>query len=297
MPRSTTTVWAVSVLLLAGIASPRDTYGQTITAEVEGGRPLAAAVDLLERVYSRPISYEDPMTVNAGELKDDIENFQRTPDPSHRIFVQKGRKITFQYKTPTSLPSWSGDPQQFKAETDKALTDALNSMLDGYATAGGPESFAVTSENGSAYVLPISFLAKEGKIQPTMAILDTKITIPPGTRTRIDLYMDICAALSKTTGTKVGASWFPVNGGSMQARSPTTISGTDIPARTLLDQLLTEFEAEVWGNVPLSWPDGTTRLSHEVIIPSSAGSLSWRVLYGPGWGYFINFHPVSRPEE
>jgi hypothetical protein len=90
--------------------------------------------------------------------------------------------------------------------------------------------------------------------------------------------MEICESLSKATGITVGAGNFPYNGGSIQSQSITNISGSDVAARMLLIQLLAEMDATM-SDQHTSW------------------TTSWQLLYGPGWGYMLNFHHVIRKKQ
>lgn len=256
-------------LLLFSLALCQLAHAQSKTIEITSGQPVAEAVEQLEAVYGLPITYEDTITVNVSQMEDITEKVQRTPDLSHRIMRIKSRTISFTYKQP--FPG--GGSLQTKAEAKVAVTDALSSVLEGYAAAGGHETFTVTNEDGIFHVIATNFMNKEGNIQQMTPILDTKITISPTQRTRLSLFQDICQLLTKASGISVEEGDFPFNGGSEQAQTITTISSSDVTARSLLSQLLAEMAAPITKDLVFPGPDGQTVLRNEVVY--EGGPLSW----------------------
>ena len=60
--------------LAAGLALAFSIAGaDTRTATVQGGGPVAKAIELLEKFYGVPITYEDPPYVNSVEITDVTE--------------------------------------------------------------------------------------------------------------------------------------------------------------------------------------------------------------------------------
>ena len=150
------TIAARNILLLSSLALFPLAYAQSNTAEVTDGQPILQAIRLIENIYHIPVSFEDTRYVNDSLLVDVTEQIQRTPDSSHRIKDLKKRTLSFTYRLPPPDPStvnggWpsrSGGWSTTRQERETELEDALKSVLDGYAAAGGPESFAVVKEGG-----------------------------------------------------------------------------------------------------------------------------------------------------
>jgi hypothetical protein len=248
---------------------------QSKTIEVTDSRPVAKAVEMLEEIYGLSITYEDPITIHESQLQDVTEQVQRIPDPSHRVIVQKDVSISFAYRPISSQSIAEDKTDQSQANTGMIVSDALSSVFAGYANAGGPVTFNVNEENGVFHVIPTNYLNKDGKIEQSTPILDTKITIDPKSRTRVQLLVEICGLLSKATGISIGYAQFPYKEGSIQAQAITTISGSNVTARSLLIQLMTEMD--------IQFNDKNSR---------NQWSTSWQLYYGPGWGYVLNFHHV-----
>jgi hypothetical protein len=202
----------------------------------------------------------------------------------------KPRTLSFTYKLPPAAPP-SGGSSQTEAEAEVEVADALSSVLDGYAASGGPETFTVTKEDGVFHVVATNFLNKEGKLQQLTPILDTKITIQPKQRTRLGLFQAICQSLTKATGISVEEMDFPFNGGSLQAQATTTISGSDVTARSLLGMLLAEMAAPMSRDVVVQGPNGQ-RLTRDMVV-DKGDPLSWKLFYSPGWGYTLHIRRLT----
>ena len=298
MPRQISAI-TKSILLLSILALSQLACAQSKTVSVNDPRPVAKAVQMLENIYGWPITYEDTVTVNESLLEDVTEQVRsdpdptHDPDPSHRVIVQKGGTLSFSYKLPTPGASQGGGRPQSKAETEADVANALSSVLEGYANSRGLETFAVTEEDGVFHVFPINFLNDAGKLQQMIPILDTKITIPPKQRTRVALLQEICRSLTDSTGISVVPGMFPFNG--EQPKIITTISGSDVTARSLLSKLLAEWGARYSRDVVVGLPNGP-REKRNVILDKGA-PMTWQLFFGPGWGYALNIHKVTLQDQ
>ncbi len=276
-----------NILLLAALAFCQLAFSQSKTVEVTDPRPVAKAIEMLETIYGLAITYDDPVAVHESQLQDVTEQVQRTPDPSHRVIVQKDVTLSFTYKLPTSESGSGNETGQALTGTEAKVADALTSILDGYAAAGGPVNFTVREEDGVFHVVPTNFVNKEGKLQQMTPILDTKITVAQKQRSAAGLVNEICQTLSQTTGISVDAD-FPIN---FFAQHTTTISGADVTARSLLNQLLTELAAPISVDTVVQRPDGRKESWNRVAY--KGGPMSWKLFYGPGFGYALNIHKVT----
>jgi len=284
---------AKGLVLVSGLFLCQKVFCQNIEAEVKGPRPVEKAILMLEPAYGMAITYDDTLTVHPSlleDLTDALRNPSAEPtdtESQQRHLFQKSRAITFSYQRRSSLPSLNGDPQEFEQETRAAIRSALSSVLKGYAASGGPETFSVTEDAGGFHVFPINFLSESGELKTMAPILDTKITIVPKQRSRMELLEEICQAVTAGTGINVGVGTVSPN----LMRTATSISGTDQPVRSLLTRLMAELKPT--GVVVEA--NGTKKV---FILPEGTdGPFSWSLLYGPGWGYALNIdHVVLKAE-
>jgi hypothetical protein len=271
-------------LLCLGLALSQSTCAQTNTVEVTGRRPVAKAVERVEAIYGWPITYEDPIVANESRLEDAFEGPQNTP-----YRVQKKVSLSFTYRVPLSRMTWDADTSQRDRDQENAVADALTSVLAGYSASGGPETFAVSEEGGMFHVVPQNFLTQRGTLQQLTPILDTKITILPKPRTRPELVDEICSAVSRATGIHVGVGSFPEQGS--ESDTPTTISGSNVTARSLLNQLLNELSTPVYRDQTFDAGDGQMVTRRRVVW--SGGPMSWELYFAPDWGYDLNVYKVK----
>ena len=194
MSRLNTTANTV-ILILSCFMQGQLASAQSKTIEVTDSRPVAKAVEMLEEIYGLSITYEDPITIHESQLQDVTEQVQRIPDPSHRVIVQKDVSISFAYRPISSQSIAEDKTDQSQANTGMIVSDALSSVFAGYANAGGPVTFNVNEENGVFHVIPTNYLNKDGKIEQSTPILDTKITIDPKSRTRVQLLVEMWAVI------------------------------------------------------------------------------------------------------
>jgi hypothetical protein len=267
-----------STLLIFGLVLCQLGNAQSKTAEITDGRPILKAINMLESIYDVPISFEDSRYVNDRLLVDITAQVQRTPNPSHKIMGLKTRTLSYTYQLPPVPPHTVNGWRQTRQEREAKTADALQSILEGYAAAGGQESFSVTKEAELFRVTANNFVNADGQLRKLPPILDTKITILPGHRTRKVLLNAICQAISKASGTHVGIWNFPYNSGSIQIQGLTDISGTDVPARSLLGQLLAEMDTQ-------------TSTKYEL------WNTAWIVGGGANADYLLTFHHVIQKDK
>jgi hypothetical protein len=261
-----------------------------LRSTVDDPRPVEKAIEQIESIYGIPINYEDPIVIHPGELSDETERLQRTKEHPNRIIVRRSRKLTFEYADIGGEPTSNSNALQTGARK-QALTNALLSVLKGYADRGGPETFTINGDNEVFTVSPKNFLDIDGTIRDAAPLLDTKITIFPKQRTRAELLQELCKSLSNIAGVSVQEGWIGLS--SQRMSEFTQISGADIPARSLLTQLLTEFDSAQPSVIAVENPveASTPKPLANAGLPRQ---LSWKLLFAPGGGYFLN---VARPRH
>ena len=293
MPRPIITA-SKNILLFSSLVFCQMVHSQSKTVEITDRRPIAAAIAQLEAIYGWPINYEDPITVNKSRMEDVSTLIQSTNDSSHPVMAHKRGTLSFTYREVKSLPSWGGSPDQFKAETETAIADALASILAGYTASGAPETFSIREEDGTFSVVSTAFLNKEGKIEIMTPILDTRITILPKPRTRLNLLDEICQTLNSTTGIRVDCV-IPFALRAME--EPTNISGANVTARSLLHKLLAELTTPEKDYTFVYGPKGEKLRKQIVIADQLSRSASWQLLYAVGDGYGQSAHLVAAVDK
>jgi hypothetical protein len=208
---------------------------ETRTATVQDPRPLAEAIDFLERVYNIPITYEDPPYVHASEVADVTAQVTRS-SMGRRILVPRGGSLSFAYEVTDAPPT--------KDAARLAASAALGSLLASYQTAGGGARFTLIPESILLHVVPAQFTDQFGHLQNLKPILDTSVSLPAEERTAAKLVNDVCDALSRRWGLIVTPGNVPYG---LLASHKTTLSVSDKTARSVLDRLFAEI------GTPLSW--------------------------------------------
>jgi hypothetical protein len=219
------------------------------TLTVQGGRPVAKAIQELEKRYGWQITYEDPPYSHYSDITDvrDIDwpgvpvrspsQLQAAQQPAnHRTLVPKGGSLTFTLS--------SADPDELGAV--EALLKSYNESHCGF-------EFAAVQGAGLLHVVPRKARGLSGNLEPVKPILDTVITIEPKERTSYAMIEEICKKISIATNTNVDMATVPTN---MLIQTKTSIGGFGKTARSILEQWNLENGARL--------------------------SLSWLLLYEPG---------------
>jgi len=203
---------------------------------VQSGRPVAEAIQVLEKRYGWRITYEDPPYSHYSDISVVTDlHLPATPvqNPSQLQALQgtsrlvpKSRSLTF------TLPSANPDE-----------LGAVEALVKSYNASRGGNVFAVVRGTGLLHVVPRQKTGSSGNLEPVKPILDTVITIEPKERTADALIEEICKKSFISTNTHVGTG--PVAMNFLQTK--TSIGGSGKTARSILEQLILEIGA------PLSW--------------------------------------------
>lgn len=190
---------------------------------VSDHRPLAAALDELERRAGAPINYEDPQYVLRSDLDDVATLAQKSELPGYQLLVPKKGTLHL------SLATMDVHGKQ----ADRLL--ALQALLGQYKDAGFPGRFTVVEHSGSIYVIPTAKRSKtgDGAEVDFSSVMETKITIPYERRRVIDTLDAIAQSLSMASGVKVSIGSAPLPLVQMVA-----FGADGIPAREALSNLL-----------------------------------------------------------
>jgi hypothetical protein len=188
----------IAMGLMVTVLGPASALPNTIT--VQGGRPVAKAIEELEKRYGWQITYEDPPYVHYGDITDVTDTdwpgtpvrspsqlqAAQQPGANNRTLVPKGGSLSF------TLPS--ADPDELGAV--EALLKSYNESHRGF-------EFAVVQGASLLHVVPRKARGLSGNLEPVKPVLDALITIEPRERTSYALIKEILKKISIATNTKV----------------------------------------------------------------------------------------------
>ncbi|MFZ3326745.1 MAG: hypothetical protein WA231_13005, partial [Methylocella sp.] len=191
---------------------------------VSDPRPVAAAIEEIEKLSGRPITYEDPPFLNKDYMTPMVESV--TGDPG--LLVPSGGSLRF------TLPADASAEQK---------AAAAQSMVGNYNASHGAATFSV-SQDGLTHVVPRQTMDASGRLMPVTPVLDTRITMAAKTRSAMELLGEICQAVSLISGQPVGIGTVPTNALYQQKIE---IGANNEPARQVLEKLI------VANRLSLSW--------------------------------------------
>ena len=191
---------------------------------VSDPRPVAAAIEEIEKLSGRPITYEDPPFLNKDYMTPMVESV--TGDPG--LLVPSGGSLRF------TLPADASAEQKVAA---------AQSMVGNYNASHGAATFSV-SQDGLTHVVPRQTMDASGRLMPVTPVLDTRITMAAKTRSAMELLGEICQAVSLISGQPVGIGTVPTNALFQQKIE---IGANNEPARQVLEKLI------VANRLSLSW--------------------------------------------
>lgn len=171
--------------------------GATGRVQVDGYRPLSAAIDELEKRHGRAITYEDPFRESAGDMTDVTETF-----PSHqrvgnrRYYAPRGGAFTFTY-----APGFD--------ESDTGFERMLESLVAQYNRVGPDAKFRVSRTGKLFHVIPATRKAAHGVVESTQTPLDTRISIPAGRRSGVEQLVAIVEAVKAAGHWRFGLGTLP----------------------------------------------------------------------------------------
>jgi hypothetical protein len=157
----------------------RESSAQPVT--IRSPFPLAEFAELLQGEYARPVTYEDALLVWRGDQ--DAAPATGRPELRTRVFtVPEGLK-------PSQAP-----------HLDAAL---VRRALDAYHQQNDGPRFDVRESRMGVHIVPARVAAMDGDLAPSVNILDSVITVPPGKRTPTEHLDALCAALTLSSGVTI----------------------------------------------------------------------------------------------
>jgi hypothetical protein len=179
------------VLFASNGASQGD---QAVTISVNSPRPLASAIEELERRSGRVITYEDPLYLYAADIEDVTLAVRRDGRTEPRVLVPRGGPFFFRY------PAAAGDQSAI-----------LERLIEEYNLSGHPGVFRLIRTGDVYHVVPSERRNATGAFEPHASLLDANISFPAGDRTALAMVKAITEALSRQGVATIGVATVPVN--------------------------------------------------------------------------------------
>jgi hypothetical protein len=201
--------------------APPPALGASIV--VNDPRPVAAAIEEIEKLSGTPITYEDPPFLNKYYMMPMVQGAD--DDPS--LLVPRGGSLL------VKLPA--------DASAAQAVA-AVQNMVENYNASQDAATFSV-SQDGLTHVVPRQTVDLSGQRALVTPGLDAKITLAAQPRSAMELLGEICRAVSVVSGQPVEMGVVPTNALQRQIE----IGADNQPARKVLEKLI------VASGMPLSW--------------------------------------------
>jgi hypothetical protein len=198
----------------------------TVHIVAGNARPLAQALDALQKKYGWVVGYEDPRYVSKVDLTELVD----------ALYGPKPRLIPVGGRFEANFPMPSG---QVSAEAAAdAEEKALRLLVDAYNRSNNAGQFEVRkSSQGTLFVVGIAAHDSKGAIAPQKAVFDTPVTLVRAKRTGTEAIQLICRRVATRSGIPVSLGVSPRV---LLDHNPVTVGGTKAPARDLLLQILSQ---------------------------------------------------------
>lgn len=205
--------------------------GTTLHLAVSGARPLADALDALQKKYGWIVNYEDPQFVDKSDVVESSDKRYVVSSSTGRPHTPNGTAFTVDFPSNTA----SGMPDAKKT---------LQIVIEAYNKSSNPGKFELRPSEGRYDVIGVSAHGPDGEMVPQTSPLDAKITLASATEEKpaIDTLTSICEQAGKVSRQTIALGVFPRN---LLAR-PINISGINLAARDLLVKALAATERKVY---------------------------------------------------
>ena len=187
-------------------------------------RPLEQAITAVREEYGWLVNYEDPPYRSNFDLIDNPFIPPEVRRAGQRFTLVSGG--AFQSTYPESSDMWS---------SKNAEEQTLKKIVSDYNEGRNPGKFVVRKESDGSYSIVGNYSEDDnGNEIPTPPIMDTSVSIQPGTYVADEAFKLIAARLTASSGNTVLVDG-PLNA---LIQSRVTVGGANVPARSLMLQLV-----------------------------------------------------------
>lgn len=165
---------------------------------VDYPRPVAAAVQQIEKHFGRVVTYEDTRYVHPADIVDVTEQTRRDRSSSRRIFGRRNGSIDLTY-TPRPGP------------VDTQVGEVLQAVIAHSNAAGNAGEFRVDWDPDGYHVVPVAIKGKSGAMEPYASPLDTRITLPNREETGLEMMFRMVKVITTRSGFTVKVGTIPMN--------------------------------------------------------------------------------------
>lgn len=257
-------LWALGILLLAvgaGCvpANPATAIDSARTDLVEGVRPLAAALDLVEQQTGVPVSYEDPVYVFVG----DLEPFAPAAAAPEAEAAERPQGFG---ASDLVLPRRGGIDFDLGSASKREIDRIVQGLLERHAARQNPGRFRMSVVAGHRIVSPREVKDARGEWRSQGSPLDATITLRGGEWQLDDLIDEVLKRTAEATGIPIEGGLLPLN---LLAQQRLSLGGGEQAARAILAACLAAMRQQGW-------------------------DISWRLLYDPNLRtYFFNLETLE----
>jgi len=199
--------------------------GETVHLSANDPRPLAQALDALQREFGWLVNYEDPRYLSQLDL------VEVTNPPQHRNTASDSRVHypgggAFNVDFPNGVAQHSSPDEQA----------TLQLLVDAYNRSNNPGRFELRKTAEQRFdIVGTSAYDATGQISRQEILLDSPVALVDRQRSAFKTIELICLQVTERTHTKVTLGVFPMNLQAVMVK----VGGARLPARMLLSRTLT----------------------------------------------------------
>jgi hypothetical protein len=266
------TVNSLAILCAVTVSGLLGQNTQTTHVAVEDPRPLAAAALQLEKQFEVPINYEDIPYVFPGDMVAATTRMTATQLAAktnpNTVMMPRGGELQVDVNQPAinlNQPS----------NASAGLLQALSQLTTDSTAGGFPGSYTAVAEDGVFYLRPTRMQNGLGVWISVSPALDTRVTVPSGTRTVAATLKFIFAEVLQNSGQQIVLGLAPLD---LLLRQSVTIDAASEPARSVIVRMFS--------------------MVAPATNPLVKSTLGYRLLCDPSPGYCaFNIHSVVQSSQ
>jgi len=201
----------------------------SVTVSANDPRPLLQAARAAAEEYGWVVDFEDPPYYSKYDTVDTTDPEWRAAHPTEKGTLSvSGKAFQSRFEEPSSSSADSAEA-------------ALTKIVDDYNESGNPGKFSISKESSGRFVITGRAIRDNtGASRVLNPLLDTLITVPPGTRNGGEAFDLFLQSLSAAAHVKVTQGSFMTN---LLNNSTVTVGGDHVPARSILASIVSQLNS------------------------------------------------------